>query len=297
MAAAARPSWKGFIRFSLVSIPCKGYTAARSDSGSGKVSLNQLHRDCGARVKYQKVCPIHGELKADEIVSGYEFADDQYAVIDPDEIQKLRSKNDRTIGIEAFIAATKIDPRYHSGRLMYLTPDGPIAHKPYAMLQRLLVEEKKVAFATGVFTNKEQVLLLRPEGTLLAAQFLSYATEVKSPAEFEPEVPAVEVTSKEHELARTLVSQLTDAKFDFGQYKDKYAEELSALVQAKVEGREVVAAPAAEEPQVINLMEALQKSLDAAKARAKPPKQVAPSTAAKKAAAPAAKAQRQARSA
>jgi DNA end-binding protein Ku len=78
---ASRPSWKGFVRFSLVSIPVKGYTAARSDAGA-KVSLNQLHKGCGARVKYQKACPIHGELKADEIVSGYEFADDQYAVID-----------------------------------------------------------------------------------------------------------------------------------------------------------------------------------------------------------------------
>ena len=280
---ASRPSWKGFIRFSLVSVPVKGYTAARSDAGS-RVALNQLHKDCGARVKYQKVCPIHGELKADQIVSGYEYADDQYAVIDPEELQKLRSKNDRTIGIEAFIPATKIDPRYYSGRLMYLTPDGPIGHKPYAMLHRLLVEDKRVAVSLGVFSNKVQVMLLRPEEKLLAVQFLNYETEVKSPAEFEPEVPAVTVTPKELDMARMLVEQLTDAKFDFGTCKDKYAEELAKLVEAKVAGKQLVSAPAEEEPQVINLMEALQKSLDAAKAKAKPAKRVAPSTAGKRAA-------------
>jgi DNA end-binding protein Ku len=280
--AASRPSYKGFIRFSLVSIPVKGYTGARSDSSSGKISLNQLHKDCNARIKYQKVCPVHGELKADEIVSGYEFADDQYVVIDPDEISKLRSKNDRTIGVEAFLPANKIDPRYYSGRLMYLVPDGPIGHKPYAMLQRVLVDQKRVAFATGVFTNKVQTLILRPEGKLLAAQFLSYESEVKNPAEFEPEVPTAEVPPKEMELAKMLVEQLSDPAFDYSTYTDSYNEELTKLVQAKVEGREVVAAPAEEEPQVINLMEALQKSLDVAKAKAKPPKQIAPSTAAKK---------------
>ena len=281
MATSARPPWKGFIRFSLVSIPVKGFTAAKSDAAS-KVALNQLHKDCGARVKYQKVCPIHGELKADEIVSGYEFADDQYVVIDPDELMKLRSKNDRMIGIEAFIPSTRIDPRFHSGRLLYLTPDGPISHKPYAMLQRLLVEEKKVAFACGVFSNKEQPMLIRPEGRLLAAQFLTYASAVKSPTEFDADVPEVEVSAKEAELAKTLVSQLTDAKFDFSAYRDHYAKDLADLVQTKVEGREVVAPPAEEEPQVINLMEALQRSLDAAKAKAKPPKRISPSTAGKK---------------
>src|SRR5262245_14464291 len=98
---AARSVWKGFIRFSLVSIPVKSYTG--SVSGGGRITLNQLHAECGSRVKYQKVCPIHGELKAEEIVSGYEFSKDQYVTITPEELAKLRSKSDKTIGIEAFI--------------------------------------------------------------------------------------------------------------------------------------------------------------------------------------------------
>lgn len=280
---ASRPTWKGFIRFSLVSIPVKAYTAAASSSG--KITLNQLHKGCGSRVKYQKVCPVHGELKADEIASGYEFADEQYVIIDTDELAKLRSKNDRTLGIEAFIPEGQIDPRFYSGRTMYLTPDGAIGGRPYVMLQRLMTEEKRVAFCTGVFNNRDQIMLLRPEQKIIAATFLNYESEVKPLGEFEPEVPAIDIDKKELELGRTLVNQLAEDSFDFSKYTDQYAEELQKLVEAKVQGKEIVAVPAEEEPQVINLMEALQKSLDQAKAKAKPPKVVAPSTAEKRGAA------------
>jgi DNA end-binding protein Ku len=280
---AARSVWKGYIRFSLVSIPVKAYTGTSSEGG--KISLNQLHKDCSARVKYQKVCPVHGELKAEDIVSGYEFSKDQYVTIDPDEIAKLRSKSDKTIGIEAFISRDAIEPRYYSGRMMYLVPDGMIGKKPYAMLHQLMQQEKKVAFSTGVFSNKDQIMVLRPVGKLIAATFLSYQAEVRSPAEFEPEVPDVEVEKKELELARTLINQLSDETFDFGAYTDTYNAQLEKLVEAKVAGREIVAAPSEEEPQVINLMEALQKSLDASKAKAKPPKIAAPATADRDAAA------------
>jgi DNA end-binding protein Ku len=89
-----RPSWKGFIRVSLVSIPVEGYTA--SAIGTSQVSLNQLHEGCGERIRYKKTCPVHGEVRSDEIVMGYEFAKDQYAVVDPDEIEQLRSEADRS---------------------------------------------------------------------------------------------------------------------------------------------------------------------------------------------------------
>jgi len=274
---AARSVWTGYIRFSLVSIPVKAYTATAS--GGGKISLNQLHKNCGSRIKYQKVCPTHGELKADEIVSGYEFADDQYVTIDTEELAKLRSKSDKTIGIEAFIPQDAVEPRYYSGRMLYLVPDGPIGKKPYAMLHQIMCKEKKAAFSTGVFSNKEQIILLRPVGKLLAATFLAYQDEVRSPAEFESEVGDVAVEKKELDLAHMLVNQLSDEKFNFGAYKDKYDVELEKLIQAKVAGEEVISAPTEEAPQVINLMEALQKSLDAAKSKARPPMIAAPASA------------------
>jgi DNA end-binding protein Ku len=280
---AARSVWSGFIQFSLVSIPVKAYTAAAS--GGGKISLNQLHRECGTRIKYQKVCPAHGELKADDIVSGYEFAKDQYVTIDTDELAKLRAKSDKTIGIESFIPLNAVEPRYYSGRMLYLVPDGVVGKKPYAMLQQIMSQEKRGAFSTGVFSNKEQILLLRPVGKLIAATFLAYQDEVRSPAEFEPEVGDVEVDKKEIALAKMLVGQLSEDKFEFGAYKDKYDTELEKLIQAKVAGQEIVAAPAQELSPVVNLMEALQKSLDAAKKKAKPP-MIAAASSAESAAAP-----------
>ncbi|HEY7086749.1 MAG TPA: Ku protein [Tepidisphaeraceae bacterium] len=274
---AARSVWKGYIRFSLVSVPVKAYTA--NESGGGKITLNQLHKECGSRIKYQKVCPTHGEVAQADIVSGYEVSDDQYVMIDPEEVAKLRSKSDKTIGIEAFIDKDEIEARYFNGKMLYLVPDSPIGKKPYAMMHRLMVEEKKVAFATGVFSNKEQILLLRPVGRLIGASFLSYQGQIRSPQEFEPEVPEVEVEKKELELARTLINQLSQDDFDFGSYKDNYEVALEKLIEAKVAGKELVASPEEAEPQVINLMEALQKSLDQAKSKAKPAKIAAPSTA------------------
>ncbi len=280
---ASRPVWKGFIRFSLVSIPVKAYTAASSDAG--RIALNQIHKDCGARIKYQKVCPVHGEVPADQIVSGYQFAEDKYVIIDDDELAKLRGKGERSVDIAHFIDPDEIDSRYHNGRTLYFTPDGVIGRKPYALLHQVMVETRQVAFATGVFNNREQPILIRPIDKLLGATFLAYEQDVKPVAEFEPEVPAVKVEKKEVELARTLVNQLADEKFDFSSYTNKYTANLEKLIEAKVAGKEIVAPPAEEEPQVINLMEALQKSLDEARGKARPPRMVAPSTAQKRSAA------------
>ena len=278
---ASRPVWKGYIRFSLVSIPCRAYTAAKS--GGGRIALNQLHKDCGARIKYQKICPVHGEVSNDQIVSGYQFASDQYVLVEPDELAKLRNKSEKSINIEHFLDAGQVDLRYFNGRSIYLTPDGPIANKPYALLHRLLEEQKKVAFSTGVFNDREQIMVIRTVESLLVASFLSYEAEVKPTAEFEPEVPHVEVTKKELDLARTLVAQLSADDFAFSKYVDQYQNNLEKLIEAKVAGKEVIAPPAEEEPQVINLMEALQKSVDEAKARTRPARLAAPASASRRA--------------
>ena len=278
--SSARAIWSGFIRFSLVSIPVKGYTGTRSDGGGTRFNFNQLHKDCGARIKLAKTCPVHGEVKSDDIVSGYEYSDGQYAVMDPEELMKLRMRNNRTIGVENFLPLASFSPRYFNGSTMYLVPDGPAGHKPYALLQRVMTEQKRAAFATGVFRNREQTVLLRPESRMLVAHFLNFDAAVRPSAEFEPQVPTVEIPAKEVELAKTLVEQMTEQKLDLSQYRDKYGEEMAKLVEAKIKGEEIIAAPAEEEPElVVNLMEALQKSLDKAVAKNKPPKMVAPSSA------------------
>ena len=132
---ASRSVWKGFVRFSLVSVPVKAYTAATSGGG---VSLNQLHRECNSRVQYKKFCPTHGELKSEDIVSGYQFDKDRYVIIEPDEIEKLYRESDKAVNIEAFVPTDAIEPRFYSGRTNWLVPDGPIALKPYSLLHKVM---------------------------------------------------------------------------------------------------------------------------------------------------------------
>src|SRR4051794_37626545 len=114
---APRSTWKGYLKISLVSIPVKAYSAT---SSSRQVALHQLHAECHSRIQYKKTCPIHGEVANDEIVSGYEFAKGQYVVIDPSELAKLRPAGDKSINVDAFVSADRIDPLYHSGTTYYL---------------------------------------------------------------------------------------------------------------------------------------------------------------------------------
>src|SRR5688572_29108897 len=247
---ASRSVWKGFLQFSLVNVPVKAYTAAVS--GGGGISLNQLHKECHSRINYKKVCPVHGEVPANEIVSGYEFAKGQYVVIDADEIDKLRSEKDKAINIAAFIEPACLDIRYYSGRTYYLAPDGPVAQKPYALLYKAMQENDRYAFAQVVMQGKEQIVLIRPVDGLLMMSFLNYQQEIKSPAEFQDEVPKHEIAPDEMKLAKTLMDTLAVRDFDFSQYHDKYVENLTKLIEAKVSGQEIVAPAGEEQPQVIN---------------------------------------------
>ena len=277
-AMASRSVWSGFIRFGLVSVPVKAYTTAAS--GGGGISLNQLHRECNSRINYKKVCPTHGELKAEDIVSGYEFAKDQYVIIDPEEIEKMRSPDEKAIDVKAFIPPDQIDSRYYSGKNWYLLPNGPVALKPYALLLKSMQEQDLFGFAQVALRGKDELILLRPMGDLLVGSYISYASEVKNPAEFKDEAPKVDVSPEEMRLAKTLTDAMKVSDFDLSQYKDDYTEKLTQLIERKIEGKQVVEPPAGEAPQVINLMDALKKSLEQAKKKAagtKPPKQVMPS--------------------
>ena len=254
-----RAAWKGFIRLSLVSVPVKAYTAT-SSAGSA-ISLNQLHAECGSRIKYQKTCPIHGEVGSDEIVSGYEFSKGQYVVIDTDEVQKLRSEDDKAIKIDSLVPADRIDPVYYSGKTYYLIPDGPVGQRPYALIQQSLADDGLQAVAQVVLSGKEQLVLLRPIDQLIAMSVLEYDADVKKPAAFEDELVKSELPQEELKLTKTLLNAYVKEDFDLAAYKDVYTERLAQLIESKVEGKELVSPPSSDEPQVINLMEALKMSV------------------------------------
>ncbi len=281
---ASRPVWKGFLRFSLVAVPVKLYTAGTS--GGGAISLNQLHAVCNNRIQYKKTCPVHGEVKSEEIVSGYQFDTNRYVIIDPDEIEKIRPAKEKAINISGFVNCEAVDVRYFSGRNYYLTPDGPVAQTPYALLHRAMSEMNRGAISEVVMGGKKSLALVKPLEKLLQMSLLSYDADLKKLGEFEDEVPAIEVNPGELKLAKTLAETLAIDELDMAAYKDDYSAKLQQLIEAKIAGKQVIEQPAEQEPLSINLMDALQKSIAAAAAKpsaagGRPAKMVAAGTAGK----------------
>jgi len=261
-----RSSWKGFIRLSLVSVPVKAYTA---NATGAEIRLNQLHAECHNRIRYLKTCPEHGEVENSAIVSGYEYAKNQYVVIDPEEIQKLRPKGDQSIHCAGFVAADEIDPIYHAGKSYYLVPDVPVGQKPYALLRRGMVDKGVHAIAQVVLSGREQLVMLRPaDDGLIVMTVLNQDAKVKKADAFTDELVEADVKKDELELTKTLIDASTIRDFDYSVYKDEYVEKLTAVIQAKVDGEEIVQVPDREEPKIINLMEALKASVARAQAGA-----------------------------
>ena len=255
----ARSSWKGFLKLSLVSVPVKAYTATAS--GGGEVRLNQLHAECHSRINYKKTCPIHGEIPNDQIVSGFEYSKGQYVIVDPEEVEKLRTPDEKAINIDAFVPPGTVDQTYFSGKSYYLIPDGPVGQKPYALLVQGMEEMKRQAVAQVVMHGRDQLVLIRPMEGLLNMAILNYDNQVTKPAAFEEEAPKAKAEPEELKLAKTLIEASSPKQFDFSKYKDHYTDKLTQLIEKKVAGEEVVAPPVHEHAPIINLMDALKESL------------------------------------
>ncbi len=257
---AARPTWKGYLKLSLVSVPVKAYTVA--DSSKSDITLNQLHSECHRRIQYKKTCPEHGEVRSDEIISGYQIGEDQYVPVDKDELSAIRRKSDQTIEIATFIDDSQLDDRFLTDRSYYLVPDGKVAQKPYSLIREALASENIRAIAEVILSQREQHVVVRPLGTLLIMTVLQHQQELKTPTGFEEEVDDLEIAAQELKLTKQLVAGMTEKNWDFGEYKDGYQQRLSELIEAKVEGKELVKPPETETPTIINLMDALKASIE-----------------------------------
>jgi DNA end-binding protein Ku len=266
-----RASWDGFLRLSLISIPVRAFNSAEPNHGA--VRFNQIHKNCGERIRYTKTCPIHGQVDKDEVVSGYPVAKGEYAEISKDEIAELHSEDEKTIEIDAFTAPDAIGPEYFSGKTYYLLPDGPAGQKPYALLCRVMADKGVQAIAHMVLSGHEQQVVIRPaqpDGKVLEMSVLFYASQVKPVTGFDDEVGKRDVSAQELKLAAALVDQSIVKKFDFSKLADRYAERATELVESKSTGKRATA-PKKEKPAaVINLMDALKKSLE--KGPKKPPR-------------------------
>jgi len=265
---AARSSWKGFIKLGLLTVPVKAYSAGVTGA---EIKLNQLHADCHARIQYKKSCPTHGEVQQSSIVSAYEYGKGQYVVIDTSELDKLRTEDDKSVQIDTFVDAAQVDPLYLEGKVSYLVPDGPVGVKPYSVLHAAMAKSHKAAIARVVLHNKEQLVLLRATDHLLVMHSLKYDFEVSKPSAFKDEVPEIPVAPEELQLAQMLIDATSQPAFDLSSYKDLYTERLTKLIEAKVAGKDVVAAPpTVEHGQVIDLMAALKQSVAQLKKPAAP---------------------------
>ena len=247
-------SWKGSISFGLIYIPVNLQVAAAEED----VSFNLLHKKCGNRINYKKICTVcNEEVKQEDLVKGYHYEDGKYAVMTEDDFEKIKTARDRSINIEQFVSLVEIDPIYYE-KSYYVTPTG--GEKPFALLAEAMKRENKVGIAKTVLGTKESLVTLRADGTGMLLNTLFFANEIRS----SPAASVVpELIPSEVNLACSLINSMTSA-FQPGQYHDEYRERLEQAIQQKIHGQEIVAQPEQGAGNVVDLMEALQASLRAA---------------------------------
>jgi len=256
----------------------RAYTASRS--GQNPISLNQLHKTCHSRIRYKKTCPEHGEVPSSEIVMGYEFAKDEYVVIDPDELDQLRTEADKAINVASFVPPESIDANFFAGRAYYLTPDGAVGDQPYALVRQAMSDKGLWAIGQVVIASREHLVAVRPAGKLLVMNLLEYATAIKEPTEFEDDAPDLPLKKEELKLTRMLIEALEQPAPELEQFRDVYYEKLKEVIDAKVEGRDIVSPPETSPPiRAVNFIDALKASMK----EVKTPKAAARRSARKKA--------------
>jgi DNA end-binding protein Ku len=255
--------WTGSISFGLVTVPVRMISATRSLD----VRFHQLEEGTGARIRRRWVSEQSGdEVPNDKIVKGYEFEPGKYVVVEAEEMAGLKPKASRQIEIEDFVDLADIDPVFFETPY-YLVPDKDNA-KAYRLLADVMEDEHKVAVGRFVLRSKEALVAIRPVDGVLVLEMMRFADEVLAADREQPLAePQSEPTEREKEMARQLVSSLT-ATFDPEKYHDEYREELLSLIEKKASGEEIVAAPETEEPaKVLDLMAALEASLERAGAK------------------------------
>jgi DNA end-binding protein Ku len=255
---APRANWKGFLRLSLVTCPVALYPAT---SDTEKVSFNQINRKTGHRIKYAKVDADTGEEVAnDDIMKGYKVDTDTYIEVTKDELDELALESTRTIEIDEFVPRADIDSRYVI-RPYYLVPDGKVGHDAFAVIRETIRNMDKVAIGRVVLTNREHIIALEPLDKGLMGTLLRYPYEVRSETEYFDDIQDVKITKDMLDLARHIVEQKSGS-FEPEQFEDRYEQALIDLINQKRNGLSTTAKAAPKTTgNVINLMDALKRSL------------------------------------
>lgn len=252
--------WKGSISFGLVNIPIKMFAATESKD----VRFRNIHKACNTPVKYKKVCPTcNEEVKEEDIVKGFEYEPGRFVIITNEDFESVKSEvNGKTIEIVDFVKLSEIDPIYFN-KTYYLAPQDSVG-KAYKLLRKAMDDTEKIAIARITIRNKQSLAALRVLKNVLVMETIFYPDEVR-PINQVPGLPEDEnVSESELTIANQLIDQLT-AEFDPSKYKDNYREAMIELINKKIAGQDIQVAQEAPERNVIDLMEALQASLQQAK--------------------------------
>ena len=262
---APRSTWKGHLKLSLVSCPVRLYNAT---SRSEKVSFNLLHKDTHNRIQMFPHDPELGKVERGDLVKGYEYEKDQYVILDQEDFDKIEIESTKTIAIEKFVDAAALDPVYFDAPY-YLAPDGPVAEETFRVLQESMKRKNKVALSRIVLSARERLIAIMPRDKGLMVMTLRAANEVRDSKPYFEDIEETEPDKEMLDLAGQLVDQKS-GPFDPADFNDRYNEAVIELVKAKVKGRAPVIAKAPERGKVINLMDALKRSLGDGEAQ-KPP--------------------------
>ena len=281
---APRPTWKGYLKVSLVNIPVKVYPATES---SATISFNQLHVDCQTKIQQKKWCPkCEREITSAEVVKGYQFEKGRWVVIDDEDIAKVRTESTKVINLVQFAADDQIDPMYVDSAY-YLVPDGSMATDAYAVMRDGMAG--KVGVGKVAIHGREYLVAVKPHKQGLVMYTLHHAAEIRTIDQIDE---LREVRGKANPAEMKLAKQVVESfegELNLADYTDEYQEGLRQIIEAKVAGEEIVAPQEEAPPKVVDLMEALRRSLDSVstgkKKTAKVDKKAAPKIVAAKPAA------------
>jgi DNA end-binding protein Ku len=259
-----RAIWKGHIRFSLVTIPVRIYNAVDTEQS---IRFNQLHKEDHGPIGYEKKCKKCGKVVTnEEIVKGYQYEPEQYVIVQPEDLEKVKLKSTKIIEIEGFINASEVHPTLYESPY-YAGPDGLVAAKAYALLSQALKESGKLGIGKVVLRDREDIVLIAPQEGGIVLYKLRYPNEVRQIKEV-PQLDGKEVDREQLKLARSLVDSMSTTMSKI-ELKDTYHDALREMIEAKVAGKEVVTV--AEEPKpVVDIITALKQSIEQAKAQKKP---------------------------
>lgn len=272
---ATRPTWQGYLRLSLVSCPVALYTAT---SRSGEVHFNMLHKETHNRIRMIPTDPESGPVDRADIVKGYEIEKGRYVVVTDEELKNVKLETTRSLDIERFVDEEDIDRLYWNDPY-FLAPDGDMAVEAFTVIREAMRKAGKVALGRLVMHQRERLMALEAGKQGILAYTIRNKREVRDPAEFFGDIPDVKPAPQMVEIAARIIEQ-QEGPFDPSQFSDRYEEALRALIKEKEKGHSVTAPAAPREAEVVDLMEALKRSLgQGAGERRKPPGKTAASRA------------------